>query len=224
MDRLPGGGAAAHGGGGGRSSDLPEFGRKSTAPSSPGGRNTRPPRRAASSRADGELGLRRRARPLGIGSRIAKAVARERPDLVGALVVSPPLPGIGNQILKPQARREFWSQPCHQARCVSELMDGQPTSTRLPAAFLVTLVRAGLRAGQRASERFVLICGRPRRLHRVGRLVPVEGRARSPPPWPSRCPARRTGCSARHGALAEHDPLFPRQWSNRSASCSPTPG
>ena len=36
-----------------------------------------------------------------IGSRIAQAVARERPDLVSALVVSPPLPGIGDRILRP---------------------------------------------------------------------------------------------------------------------------
>src|SRR5438105_15044722 len=33
-----------------------------------------------------------------IGSRIAQAVARDRPDLVRALVVSPPLPGIGERI------------------------------------------------------------------------------------------------------------------------------
>src|SRR5262249_3666416 len=42
----------------------------------------------------GELGLRRPVLAgYDIGSRIAQAVARERPDLVRALVVSPPLPG-----------------------------------------------------------------------------------------------------------------------------------
>ena len=52
-----------------------------------------------------ELGL---SRPVlagyDIGSRIAQAVARERPDLVRALVVAPPLPGIGDRILSPQAQ------------------------------------------------------------------------------------------------------------------------
>lgn len=36
-----------------------------------------------------------------IGSRIAQAVARLRPDLVRAMVVAPPLPGIGDRILSP---------------------------------------------------------------------------------------------------------------------------
>ena len=36
-----------------------------------------------------------------IGSRIAQAIARDRPDLVRALVIAPPLPGIGERILAP---------------------------------------------------------------------------------------------------------------------------
>ena len=36
-----------------------------------------------------------------IGSRIAQAIARDRPDLVRALIVAPPLPGIGDRILVP---------------------------------------------------------------------------------------------------------------------------
>src|SRR5580658_4275289 len=54
----------------------------------------------------GELGL---GRPViagyDIGSRIAQAVARQRPDLVRALVIAPPLPGIGDRILGPQPQR-----------------------------------------------------------------------------------------------------------------------
>src|SRR5947207_8550271 len=48
-----------------------------------------------------------------IGSRIAQAVARDHPELVRALVIAPPLPGIGDRILSPQAQREFWYQPFH---------------------------------------------------------------------------------------------------------------
>ena len=39
-----------------------------------------------------------------IGSRIAQAIARDRPDLVRGLVIAPPLPGIGDRILAPLAR------------------------------------------------------------------------------------------------------------------------
>src|SRR5262245_38916527 len=77
--------------------DLRGFGESDRPPAEPGSQYT------AAAQARGivalieELGL---VRPVlagyDIGSRIAQAVARERPDLVKALVVSPPLPGIGD--------------------------------------------------------------------------------------------------------------------------------
>jgi pimeloyl-ACP methyl ester carboxylesterase len=74
-----------------------------------------------------ELGL---TRPViagyDIGSRIAQALARDRPDLVGALVIAPPLPGIGDRILAPGAQREFWYQAFHQLDLCTELIDGRP--------------------------------------------------------------------------------------------------
>jgi pimeloyl-ACP methyl ester carboxylesterase len=33
---------------------------------------------------------------------------------VSALVLSPPLPGVGERVLTPDAQREFWYQPFHQ--------------------------------------------------------------------------------------------------------------
>src|ERR1700761_2071285 len=65
-----------------------------------------------------------------IGSRIAQAVARERPELVRALVVAPPLPGIGDRILAPQAQREFWYQAFHNLALSTELIDGRPDAVR----------------------------------------------------------------------------------------------
>ena len=41
------------------------------------------------------------------GSRIAQALARSRPGLVRALVITPPLPGIGQRIFGPGPLREF---------------------------------------------------------------------------------------------------------------------
>src|SRR5216683_1755593 len=65
-----------------------------------------------------------------IGSRIAQAIARDRPDLVRALVIAPPLPGIGDRILVPRAQREFWYQAFHNLELSTQLMDGQPDAVR----------------------------------------------------------------------------------------------
>ena len=78
-----------------------------------------------------ELGL---GRPViagyDIGSRVAQALAAARPDLVRALVISPPLPGIGDRILSPEAQREFWYQQFHQLDLPAQLIDGQPDAVR----------------------------------------------------------------------------------------------
>jgi len=65
-----------------------------------------------------------------IGSRIAQAVARQRPDLLRALVLTPPLPGIGERILAPAAQQEFWYLPFHQLPVADELIDGRPDAVR----------------------------------------------------------------------------------------------
>jgi pimeloyl-ACP methyl ester carboxylesterase len=65
-----------------------------------------------------------------VGSRIAQTMAAEYPELVRALVVSPPLPGIGRRVLEPQAQREFWYQSFHQLALADELIDGQPEQVR----------------------------------------------------------------------------------------------
>jgi pimeloyl-ACP methyl ester carboxylesterase len=65
-----------------------------------------------------------------IGSRIAQAVARLRPETVRALVLSPPLPGIGERVLSAEAQREFWYQPFHRLALSSELIDGRRDAVR----------------------------------------------------------------------------------------------
>lgn len=78
-----------------------------------------------------ELNLRRPVMAgYDIGSRIAQAIARDRPDLVQALVVSPPLPGIGDRILSPDAQRKFWYQAFHGLDLSADLIDGQPDQVR----------------------------------------------------------------------------------------------
>jgi len=60
-----------------------------------------------------------------VGSRVAQAVARQRPDAVRALVISPPLPGVGERVLTADAQREFWYQPFHRLALSTELIDGR---------------------------------------------------------------------------------------------------
>ncbi len=65
-----------------------------------------------------------------VGSRVAQSLARTRPDLVRGLVLSPPLPGVGDRILSAAAQREFWYQPFHQSSLVEQLIDGRPDAVR----------------------------------------------------------------------------------------------
>jgi pimeloyl-ACP methyl ester carboxylesterase len=78
-----------------------------------------------------ELGLERPViSGYDVGSRTAQAMARRRPHDVRALVLSPPLPGIGPRILEPEAQREFWYQPFHQLPLSEALVDGDARAAR----------------------------------------------------------------------------------------------
>src|SRR5262249_53489295 len=65
-----------------------------------------------------------------VGSFVAQTVARLRPDLVRALVVSPPLPGAGKRVLSPDAMREFSYPAFHQLSLAEQLIDGKPEAVR----------------------------------------------------------------------------------------------
>jgi pimeloyl-ACP methyl ester carboxylesterase len=151
-----------------------------------------------------------------IGSRVAVAVARLRPDLVRALVLTPPLPGIGERILSPQAAPEFWYLSFNQLPLAVELLDGQPGAMRaflrhfwnhwagprfappaghldyLVAVYSVPGAAAALLGWYRAS---------------VGALARVV--AERPPP-----PAERIAVPTTV-LWPDHDPLFPPAWSDQ---------
>lgn len=65
-----------------------------------------------------------------IGSRIAQSLARQRPDLVRAMVIAPPVPGIGTRVFGPGPLREFWYQAFHRFPLSLELIDGKPEAVR----------------------------------------------------------------------------------------------
>ncbi|TDD42960.1 alpha/beta hydrolase [Kribbella antibiotica] len=65
-----------------------------------------------------------------VGSRVAQAIARTRPELIDGLVIAPPLPGIGKRVFSEQAQREFWYQSFHRLPLIEELIDGKPDAVR----------------------------------------------------------------------------------------------
>ena len=144
-----------------------------------------------------------------IGSRIAQTLAAERPDLVRALVISPPVPGIGDRILSPDAQREFWYQQFHRLDLATELIDGDPAAVRaylhhfwehwsgpdfeLPGRDLEDLVTAYAPIGW----------------YRAGAGSVARSLAEQPPAPADRITVPTTVL------WPEHDPLFPPEWSDR---------
>jgi pimeloyl-ACP methyl ester carboxylesterase len=164
-----------------------------------------------------ELGLQRPVLAgYDVGSRIAQAVARERPDLIGALVVAPPLPGIGDRILGAGPQREFWYQPFHQLPLAEQLVDGRPDAVRAYLRhfwthwsgpdFEVTEAHLDhLVARYAAPGAFVASIS----WYRAGAGAVANSIAERAPR-----PADRIAVSTTV-LWPEHDPLFPRAWSDR---------
>ena len=65
-----------------------------------------------------------------IGSRVAQTLAAQRPDLVGALVLSPPLPGIGDRVLLPDIVASSWYYGFHRSGVAARLIDGDRDRVR----------------------------------------------------------------------------------------------
>jgi pimeloyl-ACP methyl ester carboxylesterase len=164
-----------------------------------------------------ELGLRRPViAGYDIGSRIAQALARDRPGMPSALVLSPPLPGIGARILAPGAQREFWYQAFHSLDLCTELIDGRPDAVRAYLRhFWSHWSGSGYEPADDDLDHLAAAYGRPGAFtasiawYRAGAgSVAVSTAEQAPAPgdrikvptavlWP------------------DHDPLFPYEWSDR---------
>jgi pimeloyl-ACP methyl ester carboxylesterase len=147
-----------------------------------------------------------------VGSRVAQAIARSAPDRVRALVVAPPLPGVGDRVLTPDAQREFWYQPFHRLPLAEQLVDGDREAVRAYLRhFWEHWSGPGFVLEEDAFEHLVEVYSRP------GAFTASIG-------W------YRAGSGTVATALAEqpftietpttvlwpeHDPLFPPQWSDR---------
>jgi len=164
-----------------------------------------------------ELGL---TRPVlagyDIGSRIAQTVARARPDLVRALVVAPPVPGIGARILSAAAQTEFWYQAFHQLALAEQLVDGRPDAVRAYLAhFWSHWSGPGFTLAEDDLDHLVSVYEPP------GAFTASIGWYRAGAGAVARSVAERVPERADRLAVAttvlwpEHDPLFPPAWSDR---------
>jgi pimeloyl-ACP methyl ester carboxylesterase len=151
-----------------------------------------------------------------IGSRIAQAVAAGRPDLVRALVIAPPLPGIGDRILAPRAQREFWYQAFHNLELSTRLVDGQPDAVRLYLRhFWSHWSGPDFEPDAGHLEHLVSVYGPPGAFaasiawYRAGAGSVAASLAEGAPEPGDRIAVPTTVL------WPEHDPLFPREWSDR---------
>jgi pimeloyl-ACP methyl ester carboxylesterase len=197
--------------------DLRGFGRSDKHPQPPGEVYSAAAQARSVLGLIGELGLERPViAGYDIGSRIAQAIARSAPATVRALVVSPPLPGPGDRVLSADAQREFWYQSFHQLPLVEEVLDGDAAAVR---AYLAHFWRRW------SGPEFELTEAR------LDHLVDVY---RAPGAMAASVGWYRAGSGTVASALSEvapapderihtpttvlwqeHDPLFPRAWSDR---------
>ncbi|WP_343712707.1 alpha/beta hydrolase [Inquilinus sp.] len=65
-----------------------------------------------------------------IGGFTVQGIARKRPDLVAALVLAPPLPGVGRRILEVTPVNEFWHATFFRTKLVEQVFDANPEAIR----------------------------------------------------------------------------------------------
>ncbi|WP_194923879.1 alpha/beta fold hydrolase [Catenulispora pinisilvae] len=151
-----------------------------------------------------------------IGSRIAQALAKDRPDLVRSLVIAPPLPGIGDRILAPEAQREFWYQAFHNLELSSQLVDGRPEAVRAYLRYFWSRWSGpGYEPDAEHLDHLVSVYAAPGAFtasiawYRAGAGAVAASLA-------ERAPAARDRIAVPTTVLwPEHDPLFPVEWSDR---------
>lgn len=151
-----------------------------------------------------------------VGSRVAQAVAHAAPERVTALVVAPPLPGIGRRVLDPGAQAEFWYQAFHRLPLIEELVDGDPAAVRAYLQhFWTHWSGPAFALDDAALDHLVDVYAAPSAFtasiawYRAGSGSVARSLAERAP-----APADRLAVPTTV-LWPEHDPLFPRAWSDR---------
>jgi pimeloyl-ACP methyl ester carboxylesterase len=148
-----------------------------------------------------------------IGSRIAQGIARTRPEVVRALVIAPPLPGIGQRVFGQQAQAEFWYQAFHRLPVSEELIDGNPEAVRAYLRHFWTHWSGP--DFEPELDHLVEVYSAPGAFtasinwYRAGAGSVATSAAEKAP-----APGERIGVPT-SVLWPEHDPLFPREWSDR---------
>ncbi|HEY2204376.1 MAG TPA: alpha/beta hydrolase [Pseudonocardia sp.] len=154
-----------------------------------------------------------------IGSRIGQTLARDRPELVSALVASPPFPGVGDRVLSARAQQEFWYQAFHHLTLAPALVDGKADAVReYLRHFWAHWSGPAFQLAEADLEHLVEVYSAPGAFtasiawYRAGAgTVATALREQVPPP------ALRIGTPTTV-LWPEYDPLFPRSWSDRLES------
>lgn len=151
-----------------------------------------------------------------VGSRVAQTLARAVPERVRALVLSPPLPGIGDRVLSADAQREFWYQTFHQSELVEQLIDGKRQAVRAYLRhFWSHWSGPRFEPGGPDLDRLADAYAQPGALtasiawYRAGAGTVAASIAETSP-----VPADRVATPTTV-LWPEHDPLFPAAWSDR---------
>jgi pimeloyl-ACP methyl ester carboxylesterase len=163
-----------------------------------------------------ELGLERPVvAGYDIGSRVAQALARARPDLVRSMVIAPPVSGAGQRVFAPEVLREFWYQTFHQLDLAEELIDGRPDAVRTYLRhFWSHWSGPDYTPGEGDLDHLVEVYSAPSAFvaslgwYRAGAGTVARAAV-------ERAPDRADRLAVHTTVLwPEHDPLFPRAWSD----------
>jgi pimeloyl-ACP methyl ester carboxylesterase len=151
-----------------------------------------------------------------IGSRIAQVVARQAPERVRALVLTPPRPGAGQRLLEPAVLAEFWYQNFHRTALPEQLLDGDRDAVRSYLRhFWTHWSGPSYTPADDDLDRLADSYARPGAFtstigwYRQGPGILARGLAERAP-----APEDRLAVPT-HALWPAHDPLFPAAWADR---------
>jgi pimeloyl-ACP methyl ester carboxylesterase len=150
-----------------------------------------------------------------VGSGVAQALARTRPELVRSLVITPPVPGAGLRVFSEHGLREFWYQTFHRLPVIDELVDGKPGAVRAYLRhFWTHWSGPGFEITEADLDHLVSVYGPPgafsASLGPYGAGGGTAAAAHETAPLPADRLATPTTV-----LWPEFDPLLPRDWSDR---------
>lgn len=151
-----------------------------------------------------------------IGGFTVQTVARRRPDLIAALVLAPPLPGVGRRILEVSAINEFWHATFFRTKLVEQVFDGNRDAIRaLLKVHLDGWSGPGSTVTEQLLDHMVEVYSAPGAFtagvswFRTVDGNPVSDYAMETVPAPSHRLDKPVSV-----LWPEHDPLFPTEWSD----------